>query len=222
MSSMSEWHNYNKETARVQKTRQTVLSYSAVMVYACAHCGQQDAVLRLCGNCRSVVYCNVDCQRADWGSHRKLCKQRNPGYFDKTQANRIRWFTELIDDSHTDYEQDDRLLVFLIDTFCVRCLDEAEAEMTVARTDIMNKFTRYLYAAKGANLLPQPFTRSDIVATRHDAFFRFRIDKIYDNGYDALRQRHPDFAQAVTDMRNLHLAICGPIKFPGSSELNLI
>lgn len=86
----------------------------------------------------------------------------------------------------------------------------------------MNKFTRYMYAAKGANLLPEPFSRSDMIGARHDALFRFRIDKIVDNGYDALRQRHQDVEQAVADMRNLHLAICGPIKFPDSGELNLI
>jgi hypothetical protein len=38
---------------------------------SCAHC-QQKAMLR-CARCTSVVYCNVECQKAHWGVHRSLC-----------------------------------------------------------------------------------------------------------------------------------------------------
>jgi hypothetical protein len=95
-------------------------------------------------------------------------------------------------------------------------------ETPFVKMDIMNKFTRYLYAAKGAKLLPEPFTRSDMIAARHDALFRFRIDKISENGLESLRPRYSDLEQAVADLRNLHLAICGPIKFQDSNELNPI
>lgn len=127
---MSYWSNYNKDSVRLHKIRHSILSFSPVSVYACASCGEQDVVLRLCGNCRSAVYCNVDCQRADWSSHRKFCKLRNPAYFDKTQGSRIQWYTDLIKENRpeTPEEQDDRVLVFLIDSFCVRCLDEAVRE----------------------------------------------------------------------------------------------
>jgi hypothetical protein len=115
-----------KEYAQLHKIRQTVLSFSPVSVYACAHCGEQEAVLRLCGNCRSVVYCDVECQRANWREHKKFCKLRNPGYFDKSQGDKIHWFTELIKESRPEAseEQDENALVSLIDAFCVRCLEE--------------------------------------------------------------------------------------------------
>ena len=36
---------------------------------ACSHAGAQ----RQCAHCRSVAYCNVDCQRSEWRGHRDEC-----------------------------------------------------------------------------------------------------------------------------------------------------
>uniref|UniRef100_A0A250Y1G2 MYND-type domain-containing protein n=1 Tax=Castor canadensis TaxID=51338 RepID=A0A250Y1G2_CASCN len=47
----------------------------------CAHCkalpsGLSDSkVLRHCMRCRNVYYCGPECQRLDWPSHRKVCKE---------------------------------------------------------------------------------------------------------------------------------------------------
>ncbi|KAF2503308.1 hypothetical protein BU16DRAFT_555313 [Lophium mytilinum] len=37
----------------------------------CGHC-RKEATLR-CGRCASVVYCNADCQKANWMTHKKTC-----------------------------------------------------------------------------------------------------------------------------------------------------
>jgi len=41
----------------------------------CANCETQKpkAELRKCSQCKTVSYCNQDCQKADWSQHRKIC-----------------------------------------------------------------------------------------------------------------------------------------------------
>ena len=39
-------------------------------------CAPQEVVadrLSLCGRCQSVAYCSVECQRADWRTHKRVC-----------------------------------------------------------------------------------------------------------------------------------------------------
>lgn len=40
----------------------------------CSHCMKTSANLKRCGKCRSVLYCNVECQRLHWPQHRSVCK----------------------------------------------------------------------------------------------------------------------------------------------------
>ena len=49
----------------------------------CAACGKADTALKACGSCRSVKYCNVDCQRAHRPAHKKSCKQKAAELFDE-------------------------------------------------------------------------------------------------------------------------------------------
>ncbi|KAJ7739215.1 hypothetical protein B0H16DRAFT_1891151 [Mycena metata] len=45
--------------------------------YSCGATPNNDAVtLSKCSGCHSVTYCSKDCQRHDWGGHKKLCGTR--------------------------------------------------------------------------------------------------------------------------------------------------
>ena len=41
----------------------------------CANCDQTfDRALRACARCKVVYYCSRECQRADWRSHKNVCR----------------------------------------------------------------------------------------------------------------------------------------------------
>ena len=43
----------------------------------CAECGEEGGVsLKACKSCMQVKYCNAECQRNHWATHKKQCKQR--------------------------------------------------------------------------------------------------------------------------------------------------
>ena len=43
----------------------------------CAECGADgDVSLKMCKSCMSVKYCNAECQKKHWSTHKKICKQR--------------------------------------------------------------------------------------------------------------------------------------------------
>lgn len=45
-------------------------------VQKCNTCGSMDKnLLQRCGQCRSAMYCGAACQKADWPSHKIVCKQ---------------------------------------------------------------------------------------------------------------------------------------------------
>jgi len=48
-------------------------------VHCCADCGgvaEGGVSLKACKSCMSVKYCNVNCQKNHWPTHKKVCKQR--------------------------------------------------------------------------------------------------------------------------------------------------
>jgi hypothetical protein len=43
----------------------------------CAECGEEGGVsLKACKSCMQVRYCNAECQRNHWPTHKNQCKQR--------------------------------------------------------------------------------------------------------------------------------------------------
>ncbi|KAH7042207.1 putative MYND domain protein [Macrophomina phaseolina] len=43
---------------------------------ACASCGKTSTDLKRCAKCHSEHYCNRDCQKAHWKTHKKVCASR--------------------------------------------------------------------------------------------------------------------------------------------------
>lgn len=46
-----------------------------VEAHSCATCDATDTPLQQCARCKSVRYCNKDCQKAHWKTHKKSCAQ---------------------------------------------------------------------------------------------------------------------------------------------------
>lgn len=38
----------------------------------CPRC--TEAATKICGGCKNISYCSLECQQADWPSHKCLCK----------------------------------------------------------------------------------------------------------------------------------------------------
>ena len=43
---------------------------------SCASCGKMSQELRKCTSCKTVSYCNKNCQRKDWSKHKHVCKKK--------------------------------------------------------------------------------------------------------------------------------------------------
>ena len=44
----------------------------------CSFCGKHSEDLRKCSRCRLVQYCNRECQKKHWGTHKSVCSPQNP------------------------------------------------------------------------------------------------------------------------------------------------
>ena len=70
----------------------------------CSHCkkaGSEQAPLKRCTRCRSAWYCNRDCQKADWKTHKKTCTSNaqvksdaGAAEFTSTQEDPGEWETD--------------------------------------------------------------------------------------------------------------------------------
>ncbi|RPD59238.1 hypothetical protein L226DRAFT_102722 [Lentinus tigrinus ALCF2SS1-7] len=49
-------------------------------VPCCHHCGRPgtEETLKRCGGCSTILYCSRECQKAEWKSHKTLCRPRSP------------------------------------------------------------------------------------------------------------------------------------------------
>ena len=53
-------------------------------VHCCAECGEEGGVrLKVCKACMVAKYCNADCQRNHWPTHKQECKRRAAEIYDE-------------------------------------------------------------------------------------------------------------------------------------------
>eukprot|EP01116_Phalansterium_solitarium_P010390 TRINITY_DN25125_c0_g1_i1.p1 TRINITY_DN25125_c0_g1~~TRINITY_DN25125_c0_g1_i1.p1 ORF type:complete len:222 (-),score=1.87 TRINITY_DN25125_c0_g1_i1:48-713(-) len=58
-------------------------SLPGVTLYQCGGCDELTAKKkRFCGGCRSVVYCNAECQAGHWAQHKQVCSGIRRGLLD--------------------------------------------------------------------------------------------------------------------------------------------
>jgi hypothetical protein len=107
------------------------------------------------------------------------------------------------------------------------------------REEVIPKFTRFLYAARGVRLLPDAFNKYDYAYARSEAASRFAVKDIADgkglgaqtighgvcvcSGMEDVCQRYEalERSEIYMRLRQLHVLICGPLII-GGSEYNFI
>ncbi|KAH9926735.1 uncharacterized protein B0H18DRAFT_331328 [Fomitopsis serialis] len=47
---------------------------TAVELYRCSYCGNPSAILKKCGGCGKMRYCDSGCQKLHWSDHKRTCK----------------------------------------------------------------------------------------------------------------------------------------------------
>jgi hypothetical protein len=61
------------ERTREPRFERASAAARACFLSACAHCGATAREARLCGACRQVYFCDAECQRAAWPTHKAAC-----------------------------------------------------------------------------------------------------------------------------------------------------
>jgi hypothetical protein len=62
--------------ALVSKSTEITISFDERPNYKCANCPKLSESFSVCGKCKSVYYCSIKCQRADWQRHKITCKSK--------------------------------------------------------------------------------------------------------------------------------------------------
>lgn len=137
---------------------------------ACATCtktiGTNDKPLLRCSGCKSISYCNKDCQKADWKTHKKTCsfqpKPKPSSPF--SSADSIKSMLGINFTTKYALEQkpnDEDVYKVLIDSFRMRVEDEYKfrgdimEDSAYGNGDPAKGFRRYLLKAeKKENVLP--------------------------------------------------------------------
>lgn len=62
-----DWHNHKKTCST------TGSETSPSVKKCCGHCRNNKDEMKQCTRCKSIYYCDVTCQKADWLNHKKVC-----------------------------------------------------------------------------------------------------------------------------------------------------
>ncbi len=52
---------------------------SGVIYKKCHFCGKLQPNIKKCSGCSFALYCNKECQRSDWNSHKNICQRVSNG-----------------------------------------------------------------------------------------------------------------------------------------------
>ena len=63
-------HSIEEAAAALKASGSTSAKRQAV---GCQMCGKVGADHKVCGKCKSVVYCSKECQKLDWKKHKTVC-----------------------------------------------------------------------------------------------------------------------------------------------------
>jgi len=146
----------------------------------CEFCGTTEGKLKRCGQCRSVFYCSVDCQKKDWKQrHGVRCKELGAkrAFIEKELERKTREENELEEDIRKMNEAPD-----------ARTRQKLQRQLEI-KTVIENA-----PVAQNYNEMLQGWTTPEVLETRREAIRRndpFLLVKF------ALNQRNPERARAV-------------------------
>ncbi|KIY45102.1 hypothetical protein FISHEDRAFT_49998, partial [Fistulina hepatica ATCC 64428] len=70
-------HGYNFGNEDHVHATQSIASSKSAALYRCSYCGNPSAALRKCSSCaKASRYCDAECQKLAWPSHKKQCKPK--------------------------------------------------------------------------------------------------------------------------------------------------
>ncbi|KAF2259479.1 hypothetical protein CC78DRAFT_524680 [Lojkania enalia] len=166
--------------ANTIERRHMVAAQPAIDIPQCAVCQSMTSPsgggLLRCSRCRSTFYCNTKCQKADWKSHKKLCRARSTGSGSGSTSTPSTPVTPVAPSPMSDYHHEineqptprfgveadlnsmskETMFAYLVDMFRVKVLDGAMGGCD----DLMNGFRAFLDRAENCTgWLPQWWTR---------------------------------------------------------------
>lgn len=72
----AQMHNITQsETSVPEKTEATERLLHKVLRTPCANCDDLKEKMPRCGGCMAVRYCSIECQKAHWLEHKKVCRK---------------------------------------------------------------------------------------------------------------------------------------------------
>jgi mitochondrial splicing suppressor protein 51 len=122
------------------------LSFNVTIM--CNKCGtiQQDGEKPLpkCAKCKSVHYCDRDCQKADWKNHKKACvsaqdqraRQAESGSRQKSSKPMMEQMLGMDTKTMLHGKPESEVFKLLIDSYRMRCQDESAFSLTTPKNSL--------------------------------------------------------------------------------------
>ncbi|KAF2635075.1 hypothetical protein P280DRAFT_554119 [Massarina eburnea CBS 473.64] len=100
MSTSSEAQNASSSTNEASSS-----STPEVPIATCAQCEASPSTLKQCNKCHSVSYCNKDCQKAHYKTHKKECAKLAQAYATTHEPKMASRAPPKVGDRNTGYKK---------------------------------------------------------------------------------------------------------------------